>query len=104
METTVDISACDEEVSNIVPIVDGRPITCSTLELFVQTLGTQFQKHVDEFGCEPTILYTALTTPEGPIQACIDIAQDMSEMRHSAAETKIYFHLMYQLAAYPHKI
>lgn len=102
MEAPVDNSG--DEVSNIVPIVDGRPITCSTLDLFMQTLGIQFQKHVDEFGCEPTILYTALTTAEGPIQACIDMSLDMSEMRHAAAEAKIYFHLMYQLAAYPHKI
>lgn len=89
---------------NVVPIVDGRPITCSKLEVFIQTLGIKFQEYVDQIGEEPNIMYVALAIPEGPVMACIDISQGPTELRHSDAQAKVYFHLQHQLTNYIYKI
>lgn len=100
-----NLKPVEEDVeSNVVPIVGGRAITCSTLEAFLQTMGLQFQKHVDEVGCEPTLLYMALTTPDGPVVACIDVSQDPSDLRHSGAQAKVYFHLQHQLTNFVYTI
>lgn len=94
----------DETISNVVPIVNGRAIACPTLETLLHTFGLQFQKHVDEVGCEPTLLYMALSTPEGPVVACVDTSVDPNQTSGSAMQTKVFFHLQHQLTNFIYKL